>query len=506
VHLSRIAERTPNKPAIVMTGDGRRVTFAELDRWSREVANLIRQQGLGAQDHVALLMDNSPDFLAVAWGAQRSGLYWTPVNWHLTEAEAAYVVDDCGARMLFASAHTADLAARIAARCPKLSAAITTGPRRSGLSPLGFATVDPEPSPTPVQETEGIYFLYSSGTTGVPKGIKPQHTFPPFGTGLGIDHTMASTFGFSQDSVYLCPAPLYHAAPIGWSLGTQRHGGTVVLMERFDPLECLRAIERDRVTHAQFVPTHFVRMLKLPEDQRTAFDLSSLEVVIHAAAPCPIEVKQAMIDWLGPKVHEFYAGSEGSGMTTITSSQWQTHRGSVGRAVQGSIRIVGEEGDPLADGEVGTVYFEGGRAFAYHNDPEKTARAFNDKGWSTLGDLGHLDDEGYLYLADRRADLIISGGVNIYPAEIEAVLIMHPAVADVGVIGIPDEDMGQSVRAIIQPAPGHVPSAELEQRLLEHCRYNLARFRQPRSMIFVDEMPRLPSGKLLRRELRELHG
>lgn len=502
MHLSEIADRTPDKPAIVMADGSRSVTFAELDRRSRQVAALVRARGLGAGDHVALAMGNRPEFLEAAWGAQRAGLYWTPVNWHLTADEASYVVDDCGAQVLFAAAETAELAAAIVRRSPALGSAFTVGGARDGLADYaesldGLAT-DPAPD-----EVEGTYFFYSSGTTGRPKGIKPAHAFPPFGTGLRIDHTMATSFGFGPDSVYLCPAPLYHAAPSGWSLGTQRNGGTVILMDRFDPLECLRAIERFRVTHVQFVPTHFVRLLKLPQEQRRAFDLSSLQVVVHAAAPCPVEVKRQMIDWIGPKLIEFYAGSEATGMTIIDSADWLAHPGSVGRAARGVVHIVGEDGEELPTGEVGTVYFSDGGTFEYHNDPEKTAKAFNDKGWATLGDLGLLDEEGYLHLADRRTDLIISGGVNIYPAEIEDALILHPAVADVAVIGVSNTEMGQSVMAIVQPAPGHSAGPELAETLIAHCRASLAGFKCPRSIEFVAELPRLPTGKLLRRRLRE---
>jgi long-chain acyl-CoA synthetase len=505
MHLSEIARRNPGKPAVVMTDGSRSLTYAELDRRSVQVEALLRGHGVAERDHVALVMDNRPEFLEIAFGAQRAGSFWTPVNWHLTEEEAAYVVDDCGARVLFAAEPTAALAGRIAARTPALAAAYTAGGSAPGVADYAAAR-DAAPAEQPDDEVEGTYFFYSSGTTGTPKGIKPNHAFPPFGTGLAIDHVLASSFGFGPDSVYLCPAPLYHAAPIGWSLGTIRNGGTVVVMEKFDPLECLRAIERHGITHVQFVPTHFVRMLKLPEEQRAAFDLSSLQVVVHAAAPCPVEVKRQIIDWFGPKVMEFYAGSEGSGMTVITSQDWLTHPGSVGKAALGTLHVVDEEGAELPPGEVGTVYFEGGGSFEYHNDPEKTATAFNDRGWATLGDLGSVDEEGYLYLADRRTDLIISGGVNVYPAEIEDALVLHPAVADVAVIGVPDDEMGQSVRAVVQPAHGVAPGPELADALLAHSREKLAGFKRPRSIVFVDELPRLPTGKLLRRRVREEHG
>lgn len=507
MHLSEIARRAPEKPAIVMADGSRTVTFGELDRRSLQVAGLLRRHGLRPRDHAALLMENRPEFLEVAWGAQRSGLYWTATNWHLTEDEAGYVVRDCEARVLFASGRTAGAAARIAQRTPELAATVVVegAEGREELTDYATALAGTPAEPAP-DEVEGMYFFYSSGTTGTPKGIRREHAFPPFGTGLGLDHAMGSSFGFGPDSVYLCPAPLYHAAPLAWSLGTQRNGGMVVLMDHFDPLECLRAIERHGVTHVQFVPTHFVRMLKLPAEQRRSVDLSSLRVVVHAAAPCPVDVKRAMIDWLGPKLLEYYAGSEGCGMTVITSQEWLAHPGSVGRAAIGAVHIVGEDDAELPPGEIGTIYFSGAGRFEYHNDPEKTARAHNARGWATLGDLGHLDADGYLHLADRRTDLIISGGVNIYPAEVEDALVMHPAVADVAVIGVPDPEMGQSVRAVVQLAPEQPADPGLADELVSLCRARLAGFKRPRSIVFVTELPRLPTGKLLRRRVRELHG
>ena len=502
MHLGRIAERTPDRAAVTMASDGSTTSYAELDRRSNQVARFLAEHGIGRGDHIAILMDNRPEFLEVAWGAQRSGIFYTPVNWHLTQAEAAYVVQDCGARALFSSSSIAAVAAHVRKSSAGLELAVMSAGACEGFTDYE-AELDACQGKPIEEEIEGIYFFYSSGTTGLPKGIEPVHGFPAFGAGLPIDHVMASTFGFDSDSVYLCPAPLYHAAPLGWSLGTHRNGGSVVVMERFDPLECLRAIERYRVTHVQFVPTHFVRMLKLPEEVRGSFDLSSLRVVVHAAAPCPAEVKRQMIEWLGPKVLEFYAGSEGTGMTAITSAEWLEHMGSVGRAALGTVHIVGEGGNELPPGEIGSVYFEGGGTFRYHNDDAKTAGAYNDKGWSTLGDLGYLDESGYLYLADRRTDLIISGGVNIYPAEIEDALVMHPAVADVAVIGIPDDEMGHSVRAVVQPAEGVTPDDELARELTAFCRQKLAGFKCPRSIVFTEELPRLPTGKLLRRRVRE---
>ena len=502
MHLANIAARHPDKPAIIMSSDGRSVSYRELDRRSTRIARLLAAHGIGRGDHIAILMDNRPEFIEIAWAAQRSGIYYTPVNWHLTEAEAAYVVSDCGARALFASTGVGDLATRVGDYQPSLELAVMVGGSVAGFADYEelLAASAPEPLDT---ETEGVYFFYSSGTTGRPKGIEPVHAFPEFGTGLPIDHVMAATFGFDEGAVYLCPAPLYHAAPLGWSLGTQRNGGTVVVMDRFDPQNCLDSIAKYHVSHVQFVPTHFVRLLKLPDDARAAARLESLKVVVHAAAPCPVEVKTQMIEWLGPKILEFYAGSEGTGMTAITAAEWLTHRGSVGRAALGSVHIVGDDGAELPVGDVGTVYFEGGGTFRYHNDDAKTARAFNDKGWATLGDLGYLDADGYLYLADRRTDLIISGGVNIYPAEIEDALVMHPDVVDVAVIGVPDEEMGQSVRAVVQPAEGVVGDQALEEELMSFAREQLAGFKRPRSIVFTTQLPRLPTGKLLRRRVRE---
>jgi long-chain acyl-CoA synthetase len=449
VHLSELAEAQPDKPAVIMADDSAILTFSQLDRGSCQVSRLLASLGVGRGDHVAVFMANRPEYLTIAWGAQRRGTYWTPVNWHLTEDEAGYIVADCGATVLFASPETAAVAARIAARLPGLSVFVA-GTDHPGLRRYEDAIADQASEPPP-GEVEGMYFFYSSGTTGRPKGILRETAFPPFGTGVGLELTMRQAFGFGPDTVYLCPAPLYHAAPLGWSMGTTRLGGTVVVMERFDPAECLRAIARHHVTAAQFVPTHFVRMLKLPPGTRAAYDTSTLRMVVHAAAPCPVEVKRRMIDWLGPVLVEYYAGSEGSGMTMIGSPNWLSHPGSVGQAVVGVVHVVGEDGAELPAGQDGLVYFDG-PSFEYHHDPVKTAGSRIGNGWSTLGDIGHLDDEGFLYLSDRRTDLIVSGGVNIYPAEIEEALIMHPAVTDVAVIGLPDAEMGQSVLAIVQLA------------------------------------------------------
>ena len=502
MHLTQLAREHGDKPAVIMAGSGATLSYAELERQSNKIAQLFRSRGLRPGDHIAVLMENRPEFFPVVWAAQRSGLLYTPVNWHLSAAEAAYVVADCGARLLVASSGLEELAAAAAASAPALRDRLTVGAPVAGVESLADATAPMPGTPVP-GELEGYYMLYSSGTTGRPKGILPALTGQPFGTGLNIDHTMRNVFGFSPATVYLCPGPLYHGAPIGWSLGTIRNGGTAIVMERFDAARALSLIERYQVTHGQFVPTMFVRMLKLPAAERAGFDLSSLELVVTAAAPISVQVKERMIDWLGPIMTEFYAGSEGNGFCVIDSATWLSHKGSVGKPVVGQAHICSDDGDELPAGQTGTVWFSGTRRFSYHNDPAKTAGAYNDKGWSTLGDMGYLDAEEYLYLADRRTDLILSGGVNIYPREIEDALALHPSVADIVVLGIPDEEMGQRVHAVVQPAVPGAGTPELASELIDFCRSRIARYKAPASVSFEDELPRTPSGKMLRRLLMD---
>ena len=505
MNLTELAREHGDKPAVIMGGTGSTMSFAELERRSNQVAHLFRARGLRAGMRIAVLMENELDMFPVIWAAQRAGLYYAPVNWHLSADEAAYIVADCGARLLISSAALEPLAAAAAAAAPALDAWLVAGGADGGGVALAAgaesldAAVEGLPG-TPVDdETEGWYMFYSSGTTGKPKGIVRPLTGQPFGTGLGTETVMRMVFGFSPSSVYLCPGPLYHAAPLAWSIGTIRNGGTVVVMERFDAATALSLIERYRVTEGQFVPTMFVRMLRLPRAEREKYDLSSLRLAVHAAAPIAVEVKREMIDWFGPVLAEYYAGSEANGICVIDSSDWLAHPGSVGRPLGVEVHICGEDGTQLPAGEVGAVWFSGGSPFEYHNDPGKTASAFNASGWSTLGDMGYLDDEGYLYLADRRTDLIVSGGVNIYPREVEEALAPHPAVADVAVIGIPDDEMGQRVHAVVQPAVAGAGSPELAAELVDFCRARIAHFKAPGSVSFEDALPRTPSGKMLRR-------
>jgi acyl-CoA synthetase (AMP-forming)/AMP-acid ligase II len=503
VYPGEIARRAPDRPAVVMGGTGETITFRELDERSNSLAQLLRARGLERGATVAILLENNPRFLEVAWAAQRSGAYYTAINGHLTTEEAAYIVRDCGATALVSSQRLATLATTLTAELvPDVRHRLMVDGVEGGWESYEDA-VAAQPAEPIAGECEGDFMLYSSGTTGRPKGIQRPLAFPPMGQGLPGAVPFLRALGLQDGGVYLCPAPLYHAAPLAWSTAAHRVGATVVVMERFDPVHALALIEQHRVTHAQFVPTMFVRMLKLPEAERDRYDHSSLRAVVHAAAPCPVEVKRQMIDWWGPIVSEYYSATEGLGATFITASEWLAHPGSVGRPMLGIAHVLDDEGDELASGEIGTVWFEGGSPFEYHNDPDKTASTMNEKGWATVGDVGYLDDEGYLYLTDRRAFMIISGGVNIYSQEVENLLVTHPKVMDVAVIGVPNDDLGEEVKAVVQPVDGDDAGVALEQELVEFCRSHLAAFKCPRSVDFEPELPRLDTGKLYKRLLRD---
>jgi acyl-CoA synthetase (AMP-forming)/AMP-acid ligase II len=475
------------------------VTYAELDERSRRLARVLHDAGLRAGDHLAFVGENGLLFFEVAFAALRSGLYLTPVNWHLAAAEATYVVRNCGARALVTSTGVGALAADLVAAVPEVPLRLVAGDGEGGGSyeaAVAAATAEPIPD-----EVEGQWMFYSSGTTGQPKGILRPLSGDPYGAAQASDHWLAASHGFDADSTYLCPAPLYHSAPAAWSVMTLRHGGTSVALEQFDPELTLDCIERFRVTHAQFVPAMFVRLLRLPEDVRRRYDLSSLRRVIHAAAPCPVHVKEQLIDWLGPIVHEFYGASEG-GYVEIGPEEWLAHRGSVGNVSGRGVHILDDEGRERPAGEPGTIHFEAAR-FEYHGEPEKTAAAWNPNGWLTVGDVGYVDDDGYLFLTDRATNMIISGGVNIYPQETEDVLLAHPAVADVGVIGVPHDEMGEEVKAVVLPVDPAAAGPALEAELIAFCRERLSHYKCPRSVDFVDELPRLPTGKLLKRRLKD---
>jgi long-chain acyl-CoA synthetase len=502
-HPSIHARTHPDKIAYQMAATGKAITYRELDELSNQGAQLFRKLGLKAGDHVALLMENRLAFMEICWAAQRSGLYYTAISRYLTKDEIAYIVRDCGAKVFITSP-----------QCAEQVKDLVTGAAGEPLFFMvdqalpGFRSWDTEAiaqPATPIADQEAGYdMLYSSGTTGRPKGIKRESEHNPIDLpNPFLKILCADMCGMNADSLYLSPAPLYHAAPLRFNMMAITLGGTSIIMEHFDAEAFLRLVETHKVTQSQLVPTMFVRMLKLPEDVRKCYDVSSLKGAIHAAAPCPVDVKAKMIDWWGPILIEYYAGSEGNGVTVCTSQQWLAHRGSVGRAVVGKIKILDENDEERPPGEIGTVYFADAPAFTYHNDPEKTKRAHNAKGWSTLGDVGYLDAEGYLYLTDRKSYMIISGGVNIYPQETEDVLIGHPDVADVAVFGVPNEEMGEEVKAVVQPHDMARAGKALEAELMLFCRKHLSPIKCPKSVDFEAELPRTPTGKLMKRHLRD---
>jgi long-chain acyl-CoA synthetase len=501
VHIYVHAERTPDKPAVHMARSGETVSYRELNERSNQMAHLLRGAGLQAGAHIALLMENQPRFYDVCWGAQRSGIFYTAMSTRLTAGEAAYIVGDCGAELLITSAAMAPLAAEVRARVPGVRTWLMADGTIDGFDSLEALAATYPVTPITDQRAGGD-MLYSSGTTGQPKGV----FLPPDSPDIEASGSMirlGRLFGFDEDTRYLSPAPLYHAAPLRFSMTVQRMGGTVIVMEHFDAEEFLRLVETERVTHTQVVPTMFVRMLKLPESVRARYDVGSLRCAIHAAAPCPVPIKEQMIDWWGPVLWEYYAGTEGNGLTLVDSAAWLLHRGTVGRAVIGVVKICGPEGEELPPGQTGTVYFADGNTFEYHNDARKTAESRNSLGWSTLGDVGYLDDEGYLYLTDRKAYMIISGGVNVYPQECENLLITHPLVVDVAVFGVPSEDLGEEVKAVVQPRDMADAGPALAHELMAFCREQLSPVKCPKSIEFEAELPRHPTGKLYKRVLRD---
>jgi long-chain acyl-CoA synthetase len=487
-----------------MAGSGATLTFGELEDRSARLAAALYDVGLRRGDVIAIMSDNVAEVFVIYWAALRSGLYITAINRHLSPAEVGYIITDSGAKVLFVSARLADLAQRIISETPDSVRRYAFGADMPGYA--SYQELLDTAVPLLTDQPRGSDMLYSSGTTGRPKGIKP-HLLP-----IQVDEPgdplialLEKLFQVGPDTIYLSPAPLYHAAPLKYCAGIQALGGTVILMDKFDAEAVLAAIEQHRVTMTQLVPTMFVRMLQLPDEVRSRYDLSSLRVAVHAGAPCPHDVKDAMIAWWGPILVEYYSATEGHGMTVMTSAEWGHKRGSVGRAMLGVPHICDDTGAELAPGQVGTVYFErDALPFVYHNDPEKTAAATHPdhENWSTVGDLGYLDEDGYLFLTDRKSFMIISGGVNIYPQEIENVRTLHPAIFDVAVVGIPDPEMGEQVKAFIQLRDGVTPSENLAAELIGYVRDRLAHFKAPKSVDFIDELPRTPTGKLVKGKLK----
>ena len=501
-HLADLALKYPDRHAVVMNGGGA-ITYGELNRRSIQIANALRAAGLQWGSPVAILIENSLATYEVLWACQRSGIRYTPLNTRLTAEEIAYIVNDCGAEIFLTSPKFADVAEAVVALTPNVRHRFSTGVSFSAHQSLDEVAAQ-QPVTPEYEELEGQPMLYSSGTTGKPKGVKRGHVEAPAGSANPIAAFMTTPMGYDADTVYLNPAPLYHAAPLGWSMAVHRYGGTVVCMDKFDERETLALIERHRVTHAQFVPTMFVRMLKMPQADRERHDLSSLKAVVHAAAPCPIEVKRQMLDWWGPIVYEYCGATEGHGITWIGPEEWLAHPGSVGKPLFGEVHICGDNFEELPQGEVGVIWFGGVPVqLEYHNDPVKTAESHHPKGWLTVWDMGWVAEDGYLYLTDRKSYMIISGGVNIYPQESEDLLISHPLVADAAVIGVPDEEMGEQVKAVVILTDHTRDGDEAEAELIAYLKSHLASYKCPKTIDFVTELPRQENGKLYKRALRD---
>ena len=504
MHPGTHAATHPDKVAYTMEPSGVSVTYAELEARSNQLAHLFRDLGLVRGDHVGFMLENHALYFVLAWAAQRSGLYYTAISTRLGADEAAYIVENSTAQVFIGSDAVRDVAEEIVDRTPNVKLRLMidgVSARHESYEErvAGYPT-------TPIaDESEGTDMLYSSGTTGRPKGVLKALVDGEFGADPGVAAMLNLLYGATEESRYLSPAPLYHAAPLRFSMAVLRMGGTVVSMESFDAAEALRLIEKHSITISQWVPTMFVRMMKLDPAVRVAYDLSSHQTAIHAAAPCPKEIKQAVIEWWGPIVHEYYAGSEGNGFVQCNSEQWLAHPGTVGSVLVGSVHICGDDGTEVATGESGTIYFAGGGDFEYHGDPDKTkdSRHSTNEAWSTLGDVGYLDEDGYLYLTDRQAFMIISGGVNIYPQEAENRLILHPRVMDAAVFGVPHDEFGEEVKAVVQPIDQADATEEFARELMAFCREGLADMKCPRSVDFMEELPRHPTGKLYKRLLKD---
>lgn len=500
-HPLLYARTSPNKAAVVMAESGETLTFRELEERANQLAHLLRSIGLRRGDRVAAMLENCFEMFEIAWAADRAGLYFTTLPTPLTASESEYILRDSGAKALFTSSRI-KAAKDIAALVPEIPVYMVG----EAVSPpfISWREALKQFPTTPIEdESPGGWMLYSSGTTGRPKGVKPPLPEGSILTAPMIFGVFTGTYGAQSDWTYLSPAPLYHMAPLGWSMTAQRAGCTVVVMEKFDERQVLSAIETYGVNIAQFVPTHFIRMLKLPPEVRDKYDHSSLRTVFHAAAPCPPAIKEAMINWWGPIVHEYYSGTEGNGFTMISPEESLRKPGSVGRPLLCEVHACTEDGDPLPRGTVGQIFFAGGRPFVYHNDEEKTKSSQNALGWSSLGDIGWVDEDGYLFLTDRKSFMIISGGVNIYPQEIENLLVAHPKVADVAVIGAPDEELGERVVAVVQAADPNEAGEALAEELRQFCRMHLSSVKTPKQFDFRESLPRHNTGKLYKRLLRD---
>ncbi|WP_407178057.1 AMP-binding protein [Bradyrhizobium sp. STM 3562] len=505
MYTGKHARLRPLQPAFIMASTGEAVTYRELEARANRLAHLFRQHGLKRHDHYAIFMENNSRYIEACGAGERSGLYFTCVNSYLTAGELAYILDNSQSRILITSRAKLDVAREAIKQCPRIELCIVADGAGESARIVGLEAATATLPATPIpDECVGTAMLYSSGTTGRPKGIlRPLPEQPP-ARQLPLFDFLEKLWQYREGMIYLSPAPLYHSAPQAAVNLTIRAGGTAIIMESFDPERYLELVERWGVTHSQLVPTMFSRMLKLPEQVRRRYDTSTLEIAIHAAAPCPVQVKEEMIRWWGPIIQEYYGATEGLGFTACNSAEWLKHKGTVGKVLLGELHILDENMRECPTGTEGTVWFKTASPFEYFNDPEKTREARSPDGaMSTVGDVGYVDADGYLYLTDRRTFMIISGGVNIYPQECENLLITHPKIADAAVFGVPNADLGEEVKAVVQPMPGINACAELEEELIAFCKQSLARQKVPRSIDFEKELPRLPTGKLYKRLLRD---
>lgn len=500
------AEKTPDKPALILAGSGETMSYKQLNDLSNQLAQFLFAQGLREGDRFAMWAENILEYYIAYWAAMRSGLYFTAVNRFLSAEEGGFILNDSGAKALITTGKYLDVSKNALEYAPACTINLLIGGSDETFRSFETSLTE-HPAEPLAYEPLGSVMLYSSGTTGRPKGIKrPLPNIPIQESPMQVSTVGRMFGGFDENTIYLCPAPLYHAAPLTWTAGIHEVGGTAIIMERFDEVSFLEYVEKYKVTATQVVPTMFVRMLKLPEAERTRHDLSSLSYCVHAAAPCPVPIKKQMLDWWGPVIHEYYAGTEGNGATYIGPEDWMNNPGSVGKAMMGVLHICDDEGNELPVGESGTIYFENETIpFEYHGAPEKTRSAQHPKhlNWSALGDVGYINEDGFLFLTDRKAFMIISGGVNIYPQEIEDCLLMHEKVADVAVFGLPEPEMGEFVQAVVQPASGVEPGTELAAELTAYMRDAIAHYKVPKVIDFRPELPRLPTGKLYKRLLKD---
>ncbi len=507
MYPGKYAVAHPDRAAFVMASSGESVTYAEFEARANRLTHLLQNEGLSRQDHYSIMMENNNRYLEACAAGERAGLYYTCINSYLTADELAYILDNSESQILITSMSKLEVATDAVAQSSKVRKVLVVDADVNKL-PDGFedyATACQSFPATPIDnERLGTSMLYSSGTTGRPKGIiRPLPEQPP-AQALPMYDFLGQLWHYREDMIYLSPAPLYHSAPQAAVNLTIRQGGTVIIMERFDSEAYLSLIEQYRVSHSQLVPTMFSRMLKLPEAVRKSYNLSSLEIAVHAAAPCPVMVKQQMIEWWGPIIHEYYGATEGLGFSACNTQEWLAHPGTVGKIVLGELAVLDDEMQPLPQGTPGTLWFKTATEFEYHNDPEKTAEATSPDGeMTTVGDVGYVDEDGFLFLTDRKTFMIISGGVNIYPQESEDLLIAHPKVADAAVFGVPNVDLGEEVKAVIQVVPGNVEDELLTEELLGYLADHLSRQKIPRSIDYIEQMPRLPTGKLYKRLLRD---